>query len=141
MTSRAAYTMKSFLFCLTFLATAAVALAADNAATALVKNEVKFTGAYFLPDQVDARPVITQQAQPRFPSEMSRNQTEGQAEIAFLINAKGVPEEVQVATATNQSFGEAAAVAVKQWRFKPGKKGGVAVRTAILQTIKFEYGN
>lgn len=133
--------MKSFLFCLGFLALAAGLSAADNATAGPVKNEVKFTGEYFLPDQLDTRPAIKQQAQPRFPSDMIRDRTTGQVEIAFIVNAKGVPEEVQFASATNLSFGEVAVAAVKQWRFKPGKKGGGAVRTAILQRIDFSYAN
>jgi protein TonB len=133
--------MKSFLFCLGFLALAAGVFAADKAAAVPVKNEVKFTGEYFLSDQLDTRPAIKQQTVPRFPSDMSRDQTKGRVEIAFIVNAKGVPEEVQVAAATSRSFGEAAVSAVKQWRFKPGKKGGVAVRTAILQELEFAYGN
>ena len=62
---------------------------------------------------------------------------EGQAEIAYIVNEKGRTEEVQIATATNQEFGEAARDAVARWRFKPGKKDGKPVRTAVVQIVTF----
>lgn len=131
--------MKLIPICLGLCALSLGAWAAP-AANAPVKNEVKFTGTYYLPDQLGTRPVIIKQAQPRFPSDLSRDGIGGQVEIAFIVNEKGMPEEVQVATATNASYGEAAIVAVKQWRFKAGIKDGVPVRTAILQKIEFEFG-
>ncbi|MDB6114058.1 MAG: TonB family protein [Lacunisphaera sp.] len=134
------HTMKLLLFCLGFCALSLSASAA-SAANTPVKNEVKFTGTYYLPDQLTKRPVAKQQAVPRYPSEMSRERLHGQVEVAFIINEKGVTEEVQVATATNPSFADAALVAVKQWRFKPGLKDGVAVRALVLQRLEFEMAN
>jgi len=131
--------MKSILSCLGFIALVSGVFAAVTDAP--VKNDVKLSGTYYLPDQLSKKPVAKEQVAPRYPQDMAQWRVKGQVEIVFIISEKGVPEEVQVATATNQSFGAAAATAVKQWRFKPGQKDGVAVRTAILQRLEFEVQN
>lgn len=108
---------------------------------ASVKNEVRFTGEYFFVNQVDVQPVLKRTAAPNYPSSSRRDGLGGTADIAFLVSAKGVPEQVQVMSATNAEFGEAAQEAVRQWRFKPGSKDGKPVRTALMQTVTFQLND
>lgn len=102
-----------------------------------VKNEVKFSGTYLTYDEVPEKPTAVSQSEPKYPRAMWRIRVEGQAVVAFVINEKGSPEEVQVASATDAAFGEAAVEAVKTWRFKPGRKDGAPVKVTVRQKLKF----
>lgn len=128
------------LISLGFCALLTVTLAASPPASP-VSNNVNFTGEFYYSTEVSERPAMKKTPAPRYPSEMLKDSSPGRVEVAFIINEKGLPEEVQIAMATNAAFGEAAAKAVKSWRFKPGKLEGKPVRVAILQKIEFTLEN
>ena len=132
--------MKLLLVCLGFVALSASAFSASEV-LAPVKNEINFTGDFVYVREATVGPVLKKSAPPTYPREMRRTDAGGEAEIAFIVNAKGQPEEVQIFTATNALFGEAAAKAVSQWRYKPGTKNGVPVRVALIKTVVFQIGD
>ena len=76
-----------------------------------------------------ARPVF--QAAPLYPFALRRANVTGEARVRCVVDAAGHPQDVQVASATHAAFGEAAVVALKQWRFIPQIKDGRAARGAF----------
>lgn len=119
------------------LLASACALFAARPEPVPVKNEVKFTGVYFAPDEVSEKASATKMPPPSYPHEWSRQGLHGKAVVAFIINQKGRPEQVQAVSATDAAFGWEAVEAVKKWRFKPARKDGAPVSVLVRQLIEF----
>lgn len=62
---------------------------------------------------------------------------QGEATIAFVLGADGRTYSLMVVSATHPEFAEAAATAVAQWRFKPGRVKGKAVNVMVVQQFPF----
>lgn len=103
-----------------------------------VHNEVHFTGDYVEVQKCDARPRPIHQAPPRYPVELRRaNVSRGVATVHFIVEQDGSTSEVQVESATNLPFGNAAKEAVQSWRFAPGLIDGLPVRVACKMDLHF----
>lgn len=100
-----------------------------------VFNEVSFTGDFvtFAEAKPKFRPI--HQASPEYPASFLREGVEGYAVIAFLVGLDGVPQQVQVAEASDAAFGEAARQAISQWRFSApefrGKSGPIVMQLPV----------
>lgn len=67
---------------------------------------------------------------------------EGNATVSYTILTSGKTAHVKVESATHPLFGEAAAAAVEQWLFKPGKVDGRVVNIAnVIQFIEFKVND
>lgn len=121
----------------------ALAFAAHAASFTLkpVENDVRFSGEFFLSKDVPIQPVPKKTPAPQYPPKMRQAGVEGAAQIAYLINPQGKTEEVQIVKATDESFGIAAAEAVRKWRFKPGKVNDRPVRVVVVQLFPFSIEN
>lgn len=128
--------MKRILVCLSVLALPVFAAPAGPPFPR-VKNEAQFTGKYYSVSELTEAPVVTKPVNPSYPAKMYLNKVPGEAKLAYIISEKGKPEEVQIVSATNQPFGDAAKAALVQWRFKPGRIDGKPVRTMVTQVITF----
>lgn len=106
-----------------------------------VKNELKLKGSYILVGEAAVRPVIVKATTPHYPSSLRLySELVGEVEVVFIINEKGIPEEVQAVSANDIEFAKAALEAVRQWRFKPGMKDGKPARVLVLQKVMFQIG-
>ncbi|HEX2101042.1 MAG TPA: TonB family protein, partial [Candidatus Synoicihabitans sp.] len=74
--------------------------------------------------QLDRAPLPRFQARPIYPFEMRRAGAEGEAVVAFVVDASGAVRDLKLVRATDPTFGEAALEAVQRWEFEPGQKGG-----------------
>lgn len=128
--------IKTLLVCIAAMAFSMAAFGAKPTATP-VENKVSFTGEYVLLEDATIAPKAIKQDGPAYPAKMRQASIEGAVQIAYIVNAKGRTEEVQVVKATDASFGEACVEAVSKWRFKPGKKDGKAVRVLVVQSMHF----
>jgi len=81
-----------------------------------------------------ARPLLV--ADPVYPSKL-KSGTKGRAVIRCRVDAEGEVGEPVVKEATEPAFGAAALEAVKQWRFVPAVKGGVAVDSEVEVPVDF----
>lgn len=104
-----------------------------------VSNEVHFTGAYLTLDQVDSRPVLTDQVPPDYPAPMRRANLDGKVLVALIVLPNGKPDQVQLIEATHPLFAEAGLEAVRHWRFKPAMKNGVAVAVQMQLPLEFRH--
>jgi TonB family protein len=75
---------------------------------------------------VDVRPVATREVEPNFPLELASILT-GKAVVVFTVRKDGKVEDASVVEADDVLFGEAAAAAVKKWRFRPAEVKGAPV--------------
>lgn len=73
-----------------------------------------------------------------YPPDAKRKDFEGQVVLRLLIDADGSVAKVEVVSDPGEGLGEAAARAVREFRFSPAKVNGVAVATTIPYKITFE---
>lgn len=85
----------------------------------------------------DEMPVPVKAVAPTYPAEMKREGASGIVTVAIVIDESGNVVESAVAKSTRTEFESAALKAVEQWKFKPAKKGGMAVRAKIAVPVKF----
>jgi protein TonB len=75
---------------------------------------------------------------PVYPALARERGVEGRVVVRLLVGADGVPAEVRVAQSSGfESLDAAALVAVRQWRFEPARRGGVAVAEERLAPVVF----
>ncbi len=85
----------------------------------------------------DVRPVPVKTPPPEFPSDMQRQGISGVVAVRVVIDEKGAVEECSVSKSSHAEFEQAAVNAVKNWKFKPASKAGVAVKVSVVIPIKF----
>jgi len=83
----------------------------------------------------DALPVPMVQAFPVYPKEMKK--VRGKVVVDFIIEKDGSVQAATALEATSPQFAEAAVACVKKWKFKPGLRAGVPVRTHMQVPILF----
>lgn len=62
----------------------------------------------------------------------------GEAVVAFTVLADGTVDNISAVSYTHLEFYEAAAEAIQNWLFEPGKTDGVAVSTPLQKTFTFQ---
>ncbi len=58
------------------------------------------------------------------------------AMISFVVDSTGLPQDIQVTQSSHDRLAAAAVDAVKQWRFAPVMRDGVAVETKVLLPVR-----
>lgn len=82
---------------------------------------------------LDQKPVPTLRIPPTFPADMKRAGISGEVLVGFIVDSEGNPRDAQVIRSTHREFEEEAMRAILRWKFKAGRKGGVAVNTRNVQ--------
>lgn len=85
----------------------------------------------------DERPVPVKAVAPKYPEEMRREKITGIVTLRLVVDENGDVIEKSVTKSTRSDFDGAALAAIDQWKFKPARKGGAAVRATITLPIKF----
>jgi protein TonB len=81
---------------------------------------------------VDMRP-------PVYPPRCLRLGIEGRVKVRVLVGENGRPQEVTVGQSSGEaSLDQAALDAVREWRFEPAKRNGVAVRAWAIVPVEFK---
>jgi len=86
-------------------------------------------------------PRIIKSARPNYPSEAMRAKVQGRVKLEMVVQADGTVGEVRVVSSLDRNkFGvdEAAVKAVKEMRFAPAMKDGVAVPVLLSTEMAFE---
>jgi TonB family protein len=104
-------------------------------AAALETEENDQEKAVELPPEVAVRSLIYR-VEPEYPEEARQQQIQGSVMMKVRISPEGTVEDVQVVSGPPQ-LAQSATAAVKQWRFKPHRENGRAVRTQTLITLNF----
>ena len=75
---------------------------------------------------------------PRYPPVARRNGEQGTVTLKVLVTREGVPASVSVETTSGSaSLDQAAADAVKSWRFAPARQGAQTVEAWVLVPVVF----
>lgn len=91
---------------------------------------------YLPATELDVRPQIRTPVEPAFPPEA--NATSGRVVLRLLINETGaVDQAIVIAADPPGPFGEAAMEAFAPARFTPGRKDGLAVKSALTLELRF----
>ena len=80
-------------------------------------------------------PKMIKSARPNYPPEAMRAKVQGRVKMEMVVQADGTVGDVRVVSSLDRKFGvdDAAVKAVKEMRFTPAMKDGVAV-TVLLST-------
>lgn len=88
-------------------------------------------------EKPDTPPVPVRTPPPEYPSQLKRDGVSGMVVVNVVIEADGSVADVEVRKSTNSEFDAPALEAVKNWRFKPAKKDGNAIRSKVALPLKF----
>jgi len=90
-----------------------------------------------LADDALEPPVPVRTVAPKYPQELKHDGVSGVVTINCTIDEKGNVVEPKVLKTSHQAFAEPALEALSKWKFKPAKRGGVAVSIKITIPIQF----
>ena len=88
-------------------------------------------------DQVEPAAVLKTVA-PEYPFLARSAGKTGVVHVAVIIGVDGVVTEAKVVSSTDPIFDAAALDAVRQWRYKPAKKGGKPIAMAVTIPVVFQ---
>ncbi|WP_022682481.1 energy transducer TonB [Sphingobium bisphenolivorans] len=76
--------------------------------------------------------------QPDYPAAMIRQQMEGKVTVRVTIGANGRVADIEKLSATDEAFWQATRRhALRQWRFRPATRDGLAVSSSQVLTVHF----
>ncbi len=87
--------------------------------------------------ELDKNPRAISQVSPIYPFSLGKTGIDGQVDLQFIVNPNGRVESIIIIGGDGGGFAKEAIIAVKKWRFKPGKKDGNAVYTRMRISIFF----
>jgi len=113
-------------------------MAVDKSALTVSSNLGFGTGQQIFDlSMLDSPPIATYQAEPVYPYDMKKAGITGTVTVAFVLEPDGHVSGAYAESATQHEFEANAIQAVMKWRFRPGKRGGHAVRVHMSVPIKF----
>ena len=85
-------------------------------------------------------PRMIKSARPNYPPEAMRAKVQGRVKMEMVVQADGTVGAVRIVSSLDRKFGvdEAAVKAVKEMRFAPAMKDGVAVPVLLSTEMAFE---
>lgn len=98
-----------------------------------IKAEAHFTVAHIEISHVDVPPKPTKIVSPPVRIRSPEDGLDGYAIVQFIVDANGIPREVQWVEASDELFADLAATAITESRYSPARKGGKAVATKMEQ--------
>ena len=89
-------------------------------------------------EQLDAPPQLQSRTEPTYPPQALQQRLAGKTFARLILAEDGRVESAQaLPTDTPQALKDAFVDAVRSWKYLPGRKGGRAVRTEIVETYDF----
>ena len=91
--------------------------------------------------ELDSLPVVIKEQKVEWPQTARFSKRQGVVIVQATVNADGLVEDVMILRADDEKFGipEAVIDAVMQYRFKPGIKDGVRVKTHATVTKAYKF--
>jgi TonB family protein len=83
-------------------------------------------------------PVLLKQAYPEFSDQARRKKVNGDVLLHFIVDEQGIPQDVKVVRGLGMGLDENAIKAVKQYRFRPAMREGVAVKVEMNVSVNFQ---
>ena len=82
-------------------------------------------------------PVLVKEVKPQYTADAMRARVQGVVTLECVVQPDGAIGEARVTKSLNPDLDEEAIKAVKQWRFKPGRKDGKPVPVRITLEVTF----
>lgn len=83
-------------------------------------------------------PKVLRRVKPFYPESARANRTSGPVKMNTLISASGDVVDVEIIEGVPDGLSEAAAQAVRQWKFAPTFRDGTAIPVLLEMTINFK---
>lgn len=83
------------------------------------------------------QPEVIERVVPRYPRDARSNGTQGAVVVRAIIRRDGTVDDVEVLREPGDGLGEAAARAVRQWRFRPARYQGEPIDVYYTVTMNF----
>lgn len=87
--------------------------------------------------EVNRPPEIVERTEPEYTEDAFIGRTQGSVAIHVVIDAEGIPRNLQVVRPLGLGLDEQALTALKQWRFRPARKDGANVACRVTYEINF----
>jgi TonB family protein len=93
------------------------------------------------PAEVDSPPAVLKDVPVVWPRAALSSRRKGAVVLQVLVDANGTAEDLKVLRADHEGFGIPQAVkeAVTRYRFKPGTKGGVPIKTYLSIVARYDF--
>jgi protein TonB len=118
---------------------AAASAATPSASSAQGESARGGGGGIYTVGQLDGPLAAVAKAPPVYPPAAKRRNIEGWIKVKFVVDEQGQVDKVAVLDADPEGvFEQAVLRCISGWRFRPGTKGGVAVKALVEQTITFK---
>jgi len=110
-------------------------------ATATPAAQVIEVNTFVDPSEVDSLPVVIKKQAVEWPVAAQRSRRQGVIIMQATVNADGLVDAVTILRADDEGFGipEAAMAAAREFRFKPGTKNGVRIKTYATITEAYRF--
>jgi TonB family protein len=89
-------------------------------------------------DQVDEIPVWLYGPQPRIPTQYDR--IDWSVLVLYAVSERGKPENIYVLDSSDPALAVPVKEAIAEWRFRPARKGGRAVKIWVQQPVNYHAG-
>ncbi len=93
-------------------------------------------GAFSLAE-IDQKPRVLFQAQPRAPAELRGKKIVGTVTVIFVVDSTGKVTNARVEESNHPAFDKPALDAIRQWKFEPALRGGARVNCNMRQPFRF----
>ncbi len=87
---------------------------------------------------LDQKPSPMTQVAPKIPNSLRRQRLSGRIDVEFVVDTQGRVQSPRVIRSFNTLLNEPVLSAIKQWRFKPGMRGGKPVPFKTKMPFKFD---
>lgn len=85
----------------------------------------------------DTPPKVLHSVEAEFPEKALRVKAQGEVLLSFVVGKDGLPKGIQVERSVGMGMDEQAFQALKQYRFEPATKDGVAIDAPLTIAISF----
>jgi protein TonB len=82
-------------------------------------------------------PRVVKEHKPQYTRDAMRARVQGRVEMQVVVSAEGTVRDARIVHSLHPDLDEQALLAVKQWRFEPGRKDGKPV--PVLVTIEMTF--
>lgn len=87
--------------------------------------------------KVDEPPVPLKTPPPKYPDGKRRDGVSGLVAVSVVIDEKGAVVSSEISKASHKDFEQPSLDAVKNWKFKPAKLAGAAVKVRVTIPLRF----
>lgn len=131
-------TRRAFLACCTVGLIGVAALAkVDDPDSKDQKSPKKDADPVYEPGGDVTRPKLVHSVEPAFSTKSNEAFVEGTVTVSAVVSTRGALTDMQVLKGLSAAQDHSALVALKEWRFEPGTKGGKPVNVRIKIQVDF----